>query len=117
MKIEIRDDTMRISEVKELGAANANLFRDQARGALTDGQCNIEVDLSQTTFVDSCGLGALIALHKTACGRKGKVQLLNPQPPVQQILELTRMHRIFEIVNRNVTAVPANSEQNAGSPS
>jgi len=39
----------------------------------------------------------LIALHKTACGRKGAVHLLSPQPPVQQILELTRMHHIFQI--------------------
>ncbi len=59
---------------------------------------NIEIDLSQTSFVDSCGLGTLIALHKTACSRRGMVRLLNPTPPVQQILELTRMHRIFEIV-------------------
>jgi anti-sigma B factor antagonist len=103
MKIEIRDDTVRISEVKELGTANANMFRDQARAALTDGHRNIEVDLSQTTFVDSRGLGALIALHKAASGRKGKVQLLNPPPPVQQILELTRMHRIFEIINGKPT--------------
>jgi anti-sigma B factor antagonist len=98
MKIEHDGETMRISGVLQLGAANANDFRDQARAALTDGQKHIEIDLSQTTFIDSCGLGALIALHKTACSRKGAVRLLNPQPPVQQILELTRMHHIFQIV-------------------
>jgi anti-sigma B factor antagonist len=98
MKIEHEGETMRISGVLQLGAANANDFRDQARAALTDGQKQIEIDLSQTTFIDSCGLGALIALHKTACSRKGAVRLLNPQPPVQQILELTRMHHIFQIV-------------------
>jgi len=74
-------------------------FRDQVRGALGELQKNIEIDLSETSFVDSCGLGALISLHKTTCNRNGTVRLLNPTPPVQQILELTRMHRIFEIVN------------------
>ncbi|HVV00157.1 MAG TPA: STAS domain-containing protein, partial [Verrucomicrobiae bacterium] len=68
------------------------------RSSLQDGHKNIDIDLSQTTYVDSCGLGALVALHKTACGRKGAVRLLSPQRPVQQILELTRMHRIFQIV-------------------
>jgi len=48
--------------------------------------------------VDSCGLGALVALHKTAAARGGVLRLINPTPPVQQILELTRMHRIFEII-------------------
>jgi anti-sigma B factor antagonist len=98
MKILTEGDTLRISEIQELAAANSNNFRDQARSAMTDGQKNIEIDLSRTTFVDSCGLGALVALHKTACSRKGTVRLLNPVPSVQQILELTRMHRIFEIV-------------------
>ena len=98
MKMQIQGDTLRISGIKEIGAANANAFRDEARLAMTEAQRNVEIDLSETTFIDSCGLGALIALHKTACGRKGVLRLLNPPPPVQQILELTRMHRIFEIV-------------------
>ncbi len=98
MKMEINKDTVLVSEVKELGAANSNAFRDWVRSSLQSGQKNIDIDLSQTTFVDSSGLGALVALHKTACSRKGAVRLLDPQPSVQQVLELTRMHRIFEIV-------------------
>jgi len=98
MMIKTHGDTLQISGVKELGAANSNVFRDEARAAMTDTQKNIEIDLSETSFVDSCGLGTLIALHKTACSRKGMVRLVNPTPSVQQILELTRMHRIFEIV-------------------
>ena len=82
----------------ELSAANANAFRDETRHAFTNGQRNIEVDLSQATAVDSCGLGALVALHKTAAARGGVLRLINPTPPVQQILELTRMHRIFEVI-------------------
>jgi anti-sigma B factor antagonist len=98
MKMQIKGDTLCISDVKELGAANSNAFRDQARSTMTASQKNIEIDLSPTTCLDSCGLGALIALHKTVCGRKGLVRLINPIPPVRQILELTRMHRLFEIV-------------------
>ena len=98
MKVQIQGDTLTITGIKELAAANAQTFRDQVRAALRDEQKNIEIDLSQTMFIDSCGLGALVSLHKTACSRKGQVRLLNPTPPVNQILELTRMHRIFEIV-------------------
>ena len=97
MKMEKQGDVLRISELTELGAANANAFRDEARAALGDGQKHIEIDLSQTDFIDSCGLGALIALHKTACARKGALRLVHPQPSVQQVLELTRMHQLFQI--------------------
>ncbi len=97
MKMDIQGETLRISEVKELGASNSSDFRDQARAAMTPGQRNIEIDLSQTMFLDSYGLGSLISLHKTTVSRNGKVRLLNPTPSVQQLLELTRMHRLFEI--------------------
>ena|SRR5438552_919653 len=100
MKFKIQGDTLNINGIKELGASNSKLFRDEVRAALTEAQKVIEIDLSQTLFMDSCGLGALISLHKTTCSRNGMVRLINPTPPVQQILELTRMHRIFEIVKR-----------------
>jgi anti-sigma B factor antagonist len=100
MKIQSDGDTLRTSGITELSAANANSFRDEARRAFGQSQKNIEVDLSQAGAVDSCGLGALVALHKTAAARGGVLRLLNPTPPVQQILELTRMHRIFEIVKQ-----------------
>jgi len=98
MKLQNNGNTLRVSAITELSASNANALRDEARHALGQEQQNIEVDLSETTAVDSCGLGALVALHKTASGRGGVLRLLNPTPPVQQILELTRMHRIFEVI-------------------
>jgi anti-sigma B factor antagonist len=100
MKMELGEDAVRVSAVEELGAANANAFRDWVRAGLTGPQKHIEIDLSQTTFLDSCGLGALVALHKTACSRQGRLRLLNPLPPVRQILELTQLDRVFETVTR-----------------
>ncbi len=97
MKLESKGDTLHVNGVRELGATNANEFRDWVREALQPEHKNIVVDLSQTTFVDSCGLGALVALHKTACGRQGSLKLLNPQPSVKQILDLTRLSRVFEV--------------------
>jgi anti-sigma B factor antagonist len=98
MKLQSNGNILRASGITELSAANANAIRDETRQAFTNGHRNIEIDLSQTTAVDSCGLGALVALHKTAAARGGVLRLINPTPPVQQILELTRMHRIFEVI-------------------
>jgi anti-sigma B factor antagonist len=100
MKIQIESDLLRVTDLKELGASNATAFRDRVRSTLPEKLKIMEIDLSLTAFVDSCGLGALIALHKTMCARNGVVRLLNPTAPVRQILELTRMHRIFEVIKR-----------------
>ena len=98
MQFEIRGETLSVVGVRELGADNSQAFREQVRAALPDRLRNIEIDLSQTSFLDSCGLGALISLRKTANSRNGKVRLLNPPPRVQLMFDLTRMHKVFEIV-------------------
>jgi anti-sigma B factor antagonist len=98
MKMVTVGDTVRVSSVLRLGESNAKDFRDWVMGQLPDGCRNIDVDLSQTTFIDSSGLGALVALHKAATARHGALSLINPQPSVQQILQLTRLDAVFQIV-------------------
>lgn len=102
MKILQQDGTLNASKIDQLGAMNADYFRDEMQAAMSADLRAIEVDFSDISFVDSHGLGALLTVHRTACSRHGAVPLrvLNPQPSVQQILELTRLHRIFEIVKR-----------------
>ena len=98
MKIEHLDTTLRVSVDAELSAAQAVEFRDGVRAVLQPQEMTLDVDLAQITFIDSSGLAALIALHKTMCGRNGRMRVLRPAPAVLQILELTRLHQVMEIV-------------------
>jgi|SRR5438093_12398381 len=102
MKFHNQNDTVRISEIDELGSATARSFRDEVQAALPPSVKQIEIDLSQTNFMDSCGLGALVGLYQTVSGQNSEVvvRLLNPTAPLQQLLELTRMNRLFEIVHQ-----------------
>jgi anti-sigma B factor antagonist len=100
MKVEPQGDKVVVSEMTELGANNANLLRDQVRSALADGRNHVDIDLAETSYIDSCGLGALISIQKRAASLEGTVRLLRPQPPVRQLLQLTRMNQIFEIAEK-----------------
>jgi len=99
MKILDNGDILKISNIKKLSADTSDFVRDEVRAAVAPGVKAIEIDLSETDFVDSCGLGALISIYKFANRRHAAIPvcLLNPSSSVQQILELTRLHRIFEI--------------------
>ena len=105
MEIQHNDQTLNLRGIRELSAANAHAITEQACAALTPGLETIELDLSETTFVDSFGLGVIASLYKTASERclngPPTIRLLHPQPPVQQVFELTRMHHLFEIVLKN----------------
>ena len=97
MKIESSGDVLKVSLVNELAAANASEFRDRLRAELEEVHRIIEIDLSQAQYLDSSGLGALLSLHKTMRDREGSVRLVYPTPNIRKILELTRLHRLFEI--------------------
>src|SRR3984957_4374073 len=101
MKIESQEDRLIVSEIVELTAANSGSFRDEVRLALKPSTTVIEINLSQTRFMDSSGLGALFALYRATAQNKGTVlRLLNPISEIQQLLELTQMQQLFEIVKR-----------------
>ncbi len=110
MNLERQNGTLSITGLRELCATNARSFRNEVSAALHSGLRTIEIDLSQAGFVDSSGLGALVSLYKAANERNQNggvtVRLLHPPPPVQQVLELTRMHHLFEIVQRNGPPAP-----------
>ncbi|GEM_PF-867060 len=105
MTIIKQNHTLYLTDLRELSAANAQSLRDQACAVVTSDLTTIEIDLSETTFVDSFGLGMIASLYKTATERSKNgppvMRLLYPQPSVQQVFELTRMHHLFEIVLRN----------------
>jgi anti-sigma B factor antagonist len=102
MKLQIEDEILRVTGVRELGAHTALSFRDQVRAAMVPSVKAIEIDLSRTSFVDSCGLGALIAILKSARNQNATVRLVNPTAAIKQILEMTRLHRLFEVMTTAV---------------
>ncbi|MEI6074093.1 MAG: STAS domain-containing protein [Verrucomicrobiota bacterium] len=100
MNIQNKDSqTSVVTGLLELVAANAAQVRDEIRASLPATTTCLDLDMSALTFLDSSGLGTLISLHKTMRSRNGTVRLIKPAANVQQILELTRLHRVFEIVN------------------
>lgn len=99
MKIKSDGQRLCLSEIPELSSVTSEQFREEVEAAMPSSLNLIEIDLSHTQFVDSCGLGVLFALHRNA-GDIGDIalRLLNPTPPIRQLFELTQMHQLFEIV-------------------
>ena len=84
-----------------LSAATVDAFREQ----LSDWQdrerdvTNFIVDLRQVEFMDSAGLGALIAALKRVTERGGDMKLACLQKKPRMVFEITRAYKIFEIYN------------------
>jgi anti-anti-sigma factor len=97
MKIVVHGDTVNVSEIRELGTATANSFQSALTAALPDSVKHINLDLSQTSFVDCGGLGALVAIRKRMNNGHGPttIRLVNPPRDLQQIVAVMKMNDVF----------------------
>lgn len=97
MRSRVENGTVIIDpEIRRLDASVAPAFKNEIVALLPASPGRVVVDLSGVTFVDSSGLGALVALLKRI-GPSGAMALVGVQPPVAKLLALTRLDRIFEI--------------------
>lgn len=79
----------------EVDLSTADQLRDAAIAALTPYGGTLRIDLAEVTFMDSTGLGALVAVHEYA-GDQHRVLIQNPRRNVQRILEITGLDAIFQ---------------------
>lgn len=82
----------------------AGEFRTLLLKLIAVGHRRLVVDLSDVHFVDSSGLGVLVSALKTLNG-DGDIRLANVQPPVGAVLEVIRLHRVFNSYPSVETAV------------
>jgi anti-sigma B factor antagonist len=83
-------------EVDRIDAASAIRFKDRMR-ELTQGSLGpVVLDLARVAFLDSSGLGAVVAAMK-ALGPDRPLELSGLTPTVQKVFRLTRMDSVFTI--------------------
>ena len=88
-----------------IDAAVAIEFKDQMRAAIADTSGRVVLDLSQVDFVDSSGLGAIVAAMKLMpTGRP--LDLAGLSPNVDKVFRMTRMDSIYTIHRTIAAAVP-----------
>ena len=84
--------------VQPMGRLNmvaASTLRKQLSGIVDGGSSRIVVDLSATEFIDSSGLGALIAGLKIARQAGGDLCISAPTRQVCTVLELSNLDRVL----------------------
>ncbi|MGY0219187.1 STAS domain-containing protein [Endozoicomonadaceae bacterium StTr2] len=88
-----------------LDAAQAEPFRKHVLTEIDAGQSQFVIDLESVIFMDSSGLGALVACLKQL-GGQGEVRLAGAGGAVKDLFELTSMDKLFKMFD-NVEAALA----------
>jgi anti-sigma B factor antagonist len=82
--------------LERIDAAIAVDFKENVRRAIDGGTGAVILDMSSVDFLDSSGLGAVVAVMKLL-GPERPLQLAGLRAPVAKVFRLTRMDRIFTI--------------------
>ena len=64
---------------------------------IKQGHGKLIIDMEKVTFIDSSGCAVLVAAYKSLQLKPGHLILVT-SPAVQSLIELTRLHTIFEIL-------------------
>ena len=69
------------------------------------GRHNVVLNLSGIAYIDSSGLGEIIALWTSIANRGGQLILLRPTPQVSAQLQMTKLDTVFTITQNEEEAV------------
>jgi anti-sigma B factor antagonist len=94
---ELNGKTLVISvEQDRIDAAGAIQFKERMRDLIADPSDRVILDLSKVHFLDSSGLGAVVAVMKLLAPDR-KLELACLTTTVEKVFRLTRMDTIFTI--------------------
>lgn len=90
---------------QRIDAAIATQFKDKLRAIVMGSRKPVHLDLRHVNFMDSSGLGAMIAVRKSLPDTLPLV-LLALTPNVDRVFRLTRMDSVFEIRTTQTEEMP-----------
>jgi len=79
----------------EVDLYTSSQLRDAILRLTEEGENRIVVDLNNVSFMDSSGLGVLVAGLKRARERGGELALVFGEGSVQKVLGITRLDKVF----------------------
>lgn len=83
--------------VPRFDATVAPRFKEALRSAWKPTLRTVVLDFRHVNFIDSSGVGALLSVQKMLPADAEPVTLSHVGKPVAEVLELLRLHRVFNL--------------------
>ncbi|MEO8031885.1 MAG: STAS domain-containing protein [Gemmatimonadota bacterium] len=89
----------RVSVEGQLIVGNRQELKTVIQDAVDKGDRKFLIDFSQTGYIDSSGLGALVSLSKKVRERGGELRLAGLNEDLRSLFELTKLDTLFAIAD------------------
>jgi anti-sigma B factor antagonist len=96
-EITVTDTNVLVSLSGSIYVEEAAQIRESLIGYIEKGHKKFLIDLGDVDYIDSSGLGTLVAIQKRALQNGGSVVIKGLKGLVKDLFELTRLTKVFEI--------------------
>lgn len=99
LEIEVRPEEGRYVVIPrgEIDLVTQSRLKETINELVVQGHVDIVIDLEETTFLDSTGLGALIGARRKTHAFKGSFALVCTQERLLKLFRITSLNKVFAI--------------------
>jgi anti-sigma B factor antagonist len=95
-RIERDADLVTVTPEGDVSLETVDVLREVLRNVLqSQNVARIDVNMSAVTFLDSSGIGVLVAAQRAAAARGATLRLCEPTPMVRMTLEITHLDGVL----------------------
>jgi len=85
----------------------SSILRDTVKDLLSKGQKNILLNLGDISYIDSSGIGELVAAFTSVRSQGGELKLLHLTKKVHDLLQITKLYTVFDVKDDEAEAIAA----------
>lgn len=83
----------------------SNSFREKVKGLLAAAKKKIVLNLAAVTYIDSAGLGTLVATFHSARSQGATLKLANLGAKFKEVLQVTKLMTVFDTYDSESAAI------------
>jgi len=83
----------------------SNALREKVKSLLAAGQKKIVLNMANVTYIDSSGLGTMVASHTSARAQGASLKICNLGTKFQEILQVTKLVTVFDVYPSEAAAI------------
>jgi anti-sigma B factor antagonist len=83
----------------------SNSLREKLKSMLAEGKKKIVLNMANVKYIDSSGLGTLVAAHVSAKTQGASVRLCNLGKKFHDVMQITKLLTIFDVYDTEAAAV------------
>lgn len=83
----------------------SNSFREKIKGLLAAGKKKIVLNLANVVYIDSAGLGTLVATFHSASSQGATLKMTNLGAKFKEVLQVTKLMTVFDTYDSETAAI------------